>query len=87
MSRTVTLKISNCMDCPYHQIVAATLDANGKNSVILDPFKQYPIDIVCHKNGHPVRQIIQSIFPGQPDKLRSLCKIPEWCPLIKGSKQ
>lgn len=65
--KTVSLKITNCLDCPHH---------NQKPSPPTgDSFDMVDVDTFCTLEG---RNISVSDRPWQ---VRENCAVPKWCPL------
>lgn len=78
--KTVSLKISNCLDCPHHKKVTSTYTG--------DSFDMGDVDVVCTlSNG--THQGQDGPFKGRAISVsdrwakRSECVVPKWCPLTK----
>ena len=82
--RPVTLKITNCMDCPHHRILADP-----------DPFDWFCDDDVkvrCelsrsseNHGGFYAKEPYVTVAC-RPYNTRKECEAPKWCPLRKISK-
>lgn len=93
MARTITLVINNCKECPHHIVASARVTeeqalqinidvASGKVS---DPFKKYPLSVFCSKTRTdelPSREVVTFTPPVKPEKLKAMCEMPKWCPLL-----
>jgi hypothetical protein len=80
MGKTVTLKLTNCLDCPHHKVITST--STG------DSFDMGDVDVVCtlargtHRGQFEVVKG-RAITLGDRFVKRSECAIPTWCPLTK----
>lgn len=80
MPNTVTLKISNCLDCPHHKIVPA---------VAFDSFDMVDEDVIClksegsHKSRYETHPHKAVTISNRPWQTRKECSVPVWCPLKK----
>jgi hypothetical protein len=76
--KAVTLKITNCLDCPHHKKVTSTYTG--------DSFDMADIDVVCTlANGsHQSRDGItkgRAVLVSERWRVREQCVVPTWCPL------
>ena len=76
----LTLKISNCLDCPHVKTVSSPYTG--------DSFDMCDEDVVCTMaNGrHQYRDGTmkgKAIVVSERWRLREQCKVPTWCPLTK----
>jgi hypothetical protein len=86
MPRSVSLKITNCMDCPNHEVVR---DPDPTDSFCSDDEA-----VLCTKapNTKKITQWYSNVpfehrpitTSCRPYKKREECEIPNWCPLSKG---
>ena len=67
MVKTVKLAISNCMDCPHHDVQR---DPDPDDSFCSDDVK-----VVCQKAKRNITVACR------PYNMRKECPVPEWCPL------
>jgi hypothetical protein len=78
---TITLKITNCLDCPHHKRYP---------SVIFDSWDLADEDVVCTKapgnhkiRGGTVKGKAVSVSERYETQRREECEVPKWCPLLK----
>jgi hypothetical protein len=67
--KSVTLKLINCIDCPFHE-VQPDPDKN-------DWFNDDDVKVVCKKKKKNITVACR------PYNTRKECEIPNWCPLVK----
>jgi hypothetical protein len=78
MSRILIL--DNCLDCPHHKVVAATLTG--------DSFDAGVVDVVCTKaDGRHGNIKGRAISVSDRYAKRKECAIPLWCPLPSTAKR
>lgn len=69
MKANVTLKISNCLDCPHHRELPESLTRGEPRCS--------DRRVLCARRGR-WHSIVQACHP---DDLRASCKVPHWCRL------
>lgn len=75
MANAVRLKITNCMDCPYHAVLRDP-----------DPYDWFCDDdekVVCRKTKS--ERVITSAC--RPYNKREECAVPNWCPLLRAARK
>lgn len=70
---TVTLKISNCTECPHHE-VRPDPDPD-------DWFCDDDVKVVCKKTEREDNTITAAC---RPYRVKEESDVPEWCPLKEG---
>ena len=76
--KTVSLKISNCQDCPHHKDIPSPPTG--------DSFDMVDLDTICTLLGGPKggKHITGS---NRPWEVRRNCAVPDWCPLTAKPKK
>lgn len=69
---TATLKLTNCIDCPFHEV--------QRDPDPDDWFNDDDVKVVCKKTKRADNEITNAC---RPYRIRAESAIPKWCPLIK----
>ena len=78
-TRTATLTITNCLDCPHHKVITSRYTG--------DSFDMGDVDVVCTlaegvHTGQCERIKGRAVTAGDRYAKRVECAVPVWCPLV-----